>query len=604
MSVALIAACVLLTILAVNANAATITPTRFDDPNTAGACPLDCSLRQAIAFAGANDTIQLLAGTYQVSQGSGLSIGANLKIQGAGRAVTKIDGTASNRVLDVTAGIVTLSDFTITNGYATSLASAGLGVEVGAVVAATRVDVVGNHVISPGLADGGGIAVGGQLYLLQSTITGNSSTSTSPNPVGGGGINVFSNGSLILIDSTLFNNASITSPSTASGGGGALKVSSSGSAVIVSTTFGQDNIAAGAGVLGGQINAESTAAISLQNSIITNGGSPSSVCSGSAAITSLGGNIQEPTTNQCNLGSGDLTGVDPQLASAANNGGGTLTQMPAAGSPAVNFGNATACAGSSLQGVDERGGLRIVGASCDSGAVERNSLASVIVAGSIGPAKYPAPVPVSLVVTNNGPDDVLGVTITNTSCTIGFLAVGASTACKATLPWNGTSTLTQTFQVGGPFKNPSGTPASATLSGLAPRLSKVSLRPPKLTATKKGASLGTKKLKGAAVISYSGIDLVGLKVPIQSPVKGNVKNGKCVKRKAGTKPKGRACALWKTLTTATVKNAKTSGKLYLTGRVKNEALKKGRYRLGLTAISSDGGVGSPWYVSFSVKSPK
>jgi hypothetical protein len=599
-SAALTAACALLVVVATCASATTFTPTRFDDPNTVGNCPTDCSLRQAEAAAGANDTIQLLPGTYVLTQATGISIGQSLTIQGAGRSLTTISGSNGTRVLQANGGVAQLNDLTIEDGYSVNLPGAGLFVSIGATAVATRVDFVSSQVQVNGTSEGGAISVSGLLRLRQSTVSDNSVFAVAPSAARGGAIMVYPGAAAQIANSTFIDNSATSTPGAGSGGGGALYVSAGASASIINSTFGDGNAVVGTGVAGGQILAAAGAAITLSNSIIANGGTPVSVCSGASAITSLGGNIAQPPINQCNLLPSDRIGVDPVISPPALNGGGATTQMIGASSPAVNFGTASGCGDASVQGVDERGGLRTVGSGCDSGAVERNSLASVTVTGSISPARYPE-TPVSFVITNNGPDDVLGVTITNTSCAIGFLASGASTTCNSATPWNGTSPITQTFQVGGPFNTPSGTASSVTLSTLAPRLTQVSLRPPKLTATKRGASLGTKKVKGAATIAYKGIDLVGLRAPIQRPIKGNVKSGKCVKRKAGTKPKGRTCAIWKTLTTATVKNAKASGKLYLTGRVKGKALTKGTYRIGLTAVSSDGGIGSPWYIRFSVK---
>jgi hypothetical protein len=288
----------------------------------------------------------------------------------------------------------------------------------------------------------------------------------------------------------------------------------------------------------------------------------------------------------------DATSVDPGLGPFGNNGGQTDTQLISPTGPAAGLGLSGICAYTAVAvaDTDQRGGKRISGANCDSGAVELNSLSDVALSGALGKVKFGSPVTFTLKITNNGPDPLLGATLGGANCAIGPLAVGASTSCAGSINWNGDSSISQTFTVSGDFIDPSGA-GSLTLSALAPRLTSVSLRPPKITPTKSGATLGTKKIKGAAAIKYAGIDLASLSVPIQAPTGGNIVKGKCVKRKSGAKAKGKSCVLWRTLTTASVKNAKPSGTLYFTGRVKNKALKKGKYRLALTALSSDGGVG-------------
>jgi hypothetical protein len=85
---------------------------------------------------------------------------------------------------------------------------------------------------------------------------------------------------------------------------------------------------------------------------------------GAATITSAGGNID--VDNSCNLvAAGDQPATNPQLGALADNGGGTLTHLPAAGSPAIDAAAAATC-----PGTDQRGVVRPQGAGCDVGAVE------------------------------------------------------------------------------------------------------------------------------------------------------------------------------------------------------------------------------------------
>lgn len=62
---------------------------------------------------------------------------------------------------------------------------------------------------------------------------------------------------------------------------------------------------------------------------------------------------------------GNNLDADPMLDDLANNGGSTLTQLPGAGSSAIDTGNDATC-----PGTDQRGVSRLQGPHCDIGAVE------------------------------------------------------------------------------------------------------------------------------------------------------------------------------------------------------------------------------------------
>jgi len=75
---------------------------------------------------------------------------------------------------------------------------------------------------------------------------------------------------------------------------------------------------------------------------------------------------------------GDLQSQTLTMGALANNGGPTLTMLPAAGNPAINHVPIAQCA----PNVDQRGGGRpgtgTSAAGCDSGAVEFNAILDVI----------------------------------------------------------------------------------------------------------------------------------------------------------------------------------------------------------------------------------
>ncbi|MEM9530300.1 MAG: choice-of-anchor Q domain-containing protein [Pseudomonadota bacterium] len=117
-----------------SAQAATFTPTRFDDPPPDGCAVGDCSLREAVIDADQttdSDTIVLGAGTYAItlsgndnSEETGdLDITSDLIIQGQAGAV--IDGQNQGRVLDIRDDAnVRIENLRITNAD-TSLATNG-----------------------------------------------------------------------------------------------------------------------------------------------------------------------------------------------------------------------------------------------------------------------------------------------------------------------------------------------------------------------------------------------------------------------------------------------------------------------------------------------
>lgn len=583
------------------AGAATIVPTRFDDPiGPAGLnCPSDCSMRGAIAAAGSGDTVSLAAGTYDVTIAE-VPINGNVDIVGAGARSTIVTSTGTMALFHVfSGGSADFKNLTITDGEG---AQAG-GLWNQGAVGMSGVSMTYNSGTGSPIIEGGAINNSGILVLSRSTMATNwALAATNDNAYGGA---IYNSGTLIAVNSTFYGNFAQAINGFATGGAVFGEASSQNSFYNVTFGVGNAAIANSAGnSYGGQGYTQVGATWEIANSVFadTAGLAYDDTCSiSSTTSTSLGGNV-DSTPGYCGADlPSDRPLVDPELGTFGNNGGQTDTHTISATGPAAGLGVLANCTSPALTGSDQRGGLRVNGAGCDSGAVELNSLSNLALTGSFGAVKYGSPVTYSLTATNNGPDPILGATISGGApCAIGPLAVGASATCTGSIIWNGDSVITQTFTATGNFNEPAG-PSSLTITALAPRLTTVSLRPPKITPTKKGATLGAKSVKGAAKLKYTGIDLAGLRVPIQSRIKGNVKSGKCVKRKSGTKPKGKSCVLWKTLTTATVKNAPASGTLYLTGRVKNKALKKGKYRLALTAIASNGNVGSPWYLSFSVK---
>ncbi len=241
---------------------------------------------------------------------------------------------------------------------------------------ATRVRALRNGG-GPGPGGGAFITASTRLTLSDSTIDGNVSGN------GGGGAFVTA-GTVEIMGSTLSNNLCVGTGS-AGLGGGALLAAMAPSTVTNTTVSGNATGSAGGGLFtSGDVtirnvtladNAAPTGSalysnfgtLTMASSIIA--GSAPSHCDG-APITSGDFNIDSNGT--CGLAGGnDRSNVDPQLGPLADNGGPTLTHLPAASSPAIDTGNPSAC-----PATDQRGQARPTdgngdGSSvCDVGAVE------------------------------------------------------------------------------------------------------------------------------------------------------------------------------------------------------------------------------------------
>lgn len=153
------------------------------------------------------------------------------------------------------------------------------------------------------------------------------------------------------------------------GDGGGVFVYGAYSSIAVRHTTIAGNTATGTG--GGMVVRNDVVTVEhtiVADNILTLASTPNDVgtpSTGSFAVSfSL---IEAPGTADITDNGGNAPNVDPQLAKLANNGGPTLTHLPANGSPAVNTGNPSIVAPPST---DQRGLTRIVGTAIDMGAVE------------------------------------------------------------------------------------------------------------------------------------------------------------------------------------------------------------------------------------------
>ncbi len=323
---------------------------------------------------------------------------------------------------DIGAGIanfnenLTLDSVTISNNIATvdggGLWASGLNMDL----------TIRTSTISANTAafSGGGIYVGdtGGLLLIQNTVI---SGNTATNGAGGGVFLYDPDNNTTIEDSTISGNTSqtggggiflyfadagthtirrttISGNTTADGGGGALFDAPFNNPVVLeNSTISGNTVTAcdGGGVFFGYATASAVrhttvasnsatgtgggivahiGSVTLDHTIVADNtvggvgddlGTPLSPSGRFIAIFSL---IEAPGTADIIIDTdGNALNVDPQLGKLANNGGPTLTHLPANASPAVNTGNPSIAAPPST---DQRGLTRIVGTAIDMGAVE------------------------------------------------------------------------------------------------------------------------------------------------------------------------------------------------------------------------------------------
>ena len=377
------------------------------------------SLREAVSAAGAGDIIVFdLPLPASISLLSTLVIAKDLEVRGPGPDKLTVmrsaaPGTTEFRVLEITAGVVTLSGISIQNGIAYSGTS---------------------------LHDntGGGILNRADLTLSNCVVTANSAPNTYWGPGNpyewsyGFGAGIFSDKSskLSVLNSTISNNGSdyaaggvftlytaplLLSGSTVSGNSAVIQaggVNVQGCAgTIQNTTISSNSTPADAFASalllitwpGETLAVDVTATTIAGNVGSTNGAIILAAYSGSGGYTgrflstlvadnvgpnffmdatsliSLGNNLDsDGTSGLLNGVNGDIVGttaspVAALLSPLGNYGGPTATMALQPGSPAIDNGSCLDAGGSPLL-VDQRGVARPQGAGCDMGAYEYQPL--------------------------------------------------------------------------------------------------------------------------------------------------------------------------------------------------------------------------------------
>ena len=184
--------------------AADLNVNTFTDATDGSCIDGTCSLRDAIAVAGATDNIFLPAGNYILSATLGqINVAKTITLtgQGATSADTIIDGDFNIRLFNISSGTVTFDNVTLQNGQpASGNGGAILTSGVGSIT--LNNSVITNNVT---VGNGGGIYLAsGTLNILNSSQIVSNTAVASPGSSGGG---IYSNnGPVFLTDSTIANN--------------------------------------------------------------------------------------------------------------------------------------------------------------------------------------------------------------------------------------------------------------------------------------------------------------------------------------------------------------------------------------------------------------
>ena len=386
--------------LANAAFAVTYTVTKIADTND-GACDADCSLREAIAAAGASatdDTIEFSAAVFSTAQtivlsGTDLIITNNggLVVNGTGTNLLTVSGNNASRVFSNNTNAGTeIRNLRVTGGNGVSTVTTGRGGGVynsGGRLILTNVVVTGNSA-----ANGGGLSNAGTatLTLINCTVSNNTTTGS------GGGLQNFLGNTVNIFGSTFSGNAS----SSTTVGGGAIQAN--GTLNIANSTFSGNTANGGAGgaifyngtvitlnnvtianntsaLGGGGLQKATTNPANLRNNIIAGNTGATDSPDVSNAVNSFGGNLIGAVGNSSGWLASDVLNQAANIGALSNNGGLTQTHALLLTSPAINAGDNCVttlnCASANpfmilVNDQRDAGFPRLVGAAVDSGAFE------------------------------------------------------------------------------------------------------------------------------------------------------------------------------------------------------------------------------------------
>ena len=340
-------------------------------------------------------TYTLTATNNSADGGTGLPVvKTNITIQGNGATITR-SGSVAFHLLDVaSAGRLTLSSLTLTNGLANDGVNGGGAIDSHGALTVTNSTFSGNSSPAASGTSGGAINSSGTLTVTNSTFTGNTAqeggaifnqkTATITNSTfSGNTATIFGGGALLnaagtetvtgdtftgnsgpgggaIDNDTTLNISDSTFTGNTAGGNGGGGVQNFGTTTITQSTF-----SANGSPFGANIYNYTGFSLTISSSIVA-GGVTGSNCGGQAPITDHGYNID--TGSSCGFSGTSMNNTQPRLGALAANGGPTQTMALPAGSPAVDAipPSTPGCTGST----DQRGTARPQGSGCDVGAYE------------------------------------------------------------------------------------------------------------------------------------------------------------------------------------------------------------------------------------------
>ena len=339
--------------------------------NDSGAGSLRQAMIDANGHAGA-DTILFASnvrGTIVLSS-TLPDIADGITIFGPGADLLTVSGNNSNRVLKTISyfpGTLEISGLTIANGYSGSGAGGGIYMSGGTLNLSSCV-IRDNTVGYPNIGGGGlylfGVvtnitdctisgnqsSVGGagisnvttsELHIQNSAITGNV---VSSNPVYGGG-GIYNVGSIFIMNSTISGN-------THSQSGGGIHNRLAGKVYLQNVTI-TNNSAADGGGISNLVDATEGDTVSLRNTILAGNSATTSAPDFSGTLVSGGCNLIGDVTGAVIVGNttGNITGLDPNLGPLAYNTGSTKNHALLPGSPAIDAGDNSSSPTSDQRGI-------------------------------------------------------------------------------------------------------------------------------------------------------------------------------------------------------------------------------------------------------------
>jgi CSLREA domain-containing protein len=176
-----------------------------------GTCTLRAALEEADALpAGSKVTVDVPAGTYDLSLGSLYATANEVTVAGAGRAVTVVTAKGASRDLFVGAGTTATVEGLMISGGNAGDSGYGGGIESAGTLTVERSVITANTATA-----GGGLAnAGGTMVVTDSQVSGNSGVN-----YGGGGIN---NGGILNAPGTVSVSHSTFTHNVSGGDGGAI----------------------------------------------------------------------------------------------------------------------------------------------------------------------------------------------------------------------------------------------------------------------------------------------------------------------------------------------------------------------------------------------